>query len=341
MSRDRRSLQYELMQALSLQDVKNNSTRKSLTTDIKAFAGFCKETGVRKLSDIVEPVAIVQAYANRLVADGHYSAGSIHRKLAAPCRALEINMGDIDKPKRTQSTITRGRRVDGEVKRGDREQLQPRYSRLVQLQSVVGIRRSELAHLRGRDLQRDECGYLCVHVQSGKGGKEQLQRILPADERVLREIFEGVQPDQRVFSREEMSNHINLHGLRAGQGQRAYEYYAARLQADPEYATQLIKELAARYRTASPHGEHPGAVGRWFSEMFGYCKLSDISCSQYILRGENKSRALAAGRPVTYNRLALLAVSVYHLSHWRLDVTVTNYLLASSYIYINVSERDL
>lgn len=328
MSRDRRSLQYELMQALSLQDVKNNSTRKSLTTDIKAFAGFCKETGVRKLSDIAEPVAIVQAYANRLVADGHYSAGSIHRKLAAPCRALEINMGDIDKPKRTQSTITRGRRVDGEVKRGDREQLQPRYSRLVQLQSVVGIRRSELAHLRGRDLQRDECGYLCVHVQSGKGGKEQLQRILPADEGVVRKIFEGVQPDQRVFSPQEMSNHINLHGLRAGQGQRAYEYYAARLQTDPEYAKQLVKELATRYRESNPHGDQKGAVGRWFSEMFGSCKLSDISCSQYLLRGENKQRALTMGKLTTYNRLALLAVSVYHLSHWRLDVTVTNYLLA-------------
>lgn len=328
MSRDRHSLQYELMQALSLQDVRNNSTRKSLIKDVKDFAGYCKESGIRRFSDITEPVAVVQAYCDRLVADGHYSAGSIHRKLAAPCRALSVNMGDIDKPKRTQSTITRGRRVDGEVKRGDREQLQPQYSRLVQLQSVVGIRRNELAHLRGRDLQRDECGYLCVHVQSGKGGKEQLQRILPADEGIVRQIFRTIQPDQRVFTPQEMRNHINLHGLRAGQGQRAYSYYAARLQSDPDYAGQLVKELAARYRAASPHGEHPGAAGRWFSKMFGSCKLADIAGSQYLLRGENKQRALTMGRPTTYNRLALLAVSVYHLSHWRLDVTVTNYLLA-------------
>ena len=37
--------------------------------------------------------------------------------------------------------------------------------------------------------------------------------------------------------------------------------------------------------------------------------------------------ARAAGVPTEYSRLALLAVSVFHLSHWRLDVTVTNYLI--------------
>ena len=34
------------------------------------------------------------------------------------------------------------------------------------------------------------------------------------------------------------------------------------------------------------------------------------------------------GLPVVYDRLAVMAVSVFHLSHWRCDVTVDNYLLA-------------
>lgn len=38
--------------------------------------------------------------------------------------------------------------------------------------------------------------------------------------------------------------------------------------------------------------------------------------------------AIRKGLLTEYNRLALMAVSVFHLSHWRLDVTVSNYLLA-------------
>ena len=48
----------------------------------------------------------------------------------------------------------------------------------------------------------------------------------------------------------------------------------------------------------------------------------------YYLRGLNRKLALEHNLPVAYNRLALMAVSVFHLSHWRLDVTVCNYILA-------------
>ena len=32
------------------------------------------------------------------------------------------------------------------------------------------------------------------------------------------------------------------------------------------------------------------------------------------------------GRPTEYDRVALMCVSVWHLSHWRLDVTVDHYM---------------
>ena len=47
----------------------------------------------------------------------------------------------------------------------------------------------------------------------------------------------------------------------------------------------------------------------------------------YKLRGKNREKALKDGLAVEYDRLAVFAVSVFHLSHWRLD-TLTNYLLA-------------
>lgn len=54
---------------------------------------------------------------------------------------------------------------------------------------------------------------------------------------------------------------------------------------------------------------------------------SDMNDTPYELRGENKKRAIKNGKPVAYTRLALLATSVFALSHWRLDVTVTNYII--------------
>ena len=54
------------------------------------------------------------------------------------------------------------------------------------------------------------------------------------------------------------------------------------------------------------------------------CKVN----GNYVLRGHNRELALKNGLPVSYDRLALLAVSIYHLAHWRHDVTVANYLLA-------------
>lgn len=48
---------------------------------------------------------------------------------------------------------------------------------------------------------------------------------------------------------------------------------------------------------------------------------------KYFLRGDNKVRALKDGRPINYDRAAMLCVSVFHLSHWRNDVTASHYML--------------
>jgi hypothetical protein len=162
----------------------------------------------------------------------------------------------------------------------------------------------------------DESGYLCVYVAKGKGGKRQLQRLLPEDEETVLETFQAADPGQKLFSKEEMQNKIDLHGLRREHAQRAYEYYADRLKNEPEYKYELRKELAARYREF----HRPGDSNKRF--------LHDIMNEEpYKLRGENRKKAIELGKKTEYNRLALMAVSVLHLSHWRLDVTVTNYLI--------------
>ena len=49
-----------------------------------------------------------------------------------------------------------------------------------------------------------------------------------------------------------------------------------------------------------------------------------------VVKGVNFEGIKEVGDPVecavAYDRLALMAVSVFHLAHWRADVTVKNYM---------------
>lgn len=182
--------------------------------------------------------------------------------------------------------------------------------RLYDFAARVGIRRNEYAKLKGDDLVQDESGHLCVRVKRGKGGKFQLQRILPGDEGFIRTYFNG-DPQCRVFSPKEMRNKIDLHHLRAHVAQRAYNHYIQRLESEPDYRETLTGEIKARWQK--------------------YCGKSWLPAEvegHYHIRGKNRELAKRHGLPISYDRLALMAVSVLHLSHWRLDVTVNNYMLA-------------
>lgn len=309
----RQSIQQSLI-PVALEGITDNHTITAYKKDCKAFAAFCRGEGIKTPDRLREdPLRALQDYEQALEKQ-HYSAQTIHRYLAAPAKALGVDMGDIQKPKRTSGQITRGRDEEANAQ-GRAEASQTRFARLVEFQSVVGIRRAELGHLRGRDLCKDESGQWCVRVESGKGGKEQYQRVLPADLDVVVRTFRGVDPDARVFSKDEMNNKINLHGMRAEHARDAYTYYLDRIQSDPDGAQELRLELVARWRTAHPNGN-----ATKFQAI-----ITDRS--PYMLRGENRKKAAAEGRPIEYNRLALVAVSVFHLSHWRLDVTVTNYMV--------------
>lgn len=309
-----RSIQSTLIEA-ALKGITDNQTVTAYKKDCKLFAAYCKEQGVKRPDQLQwKEKELLQGYEKELEASG-YSPATIHRRLAAPCKATGISMSEIEKPKRTSGKITRSRNEKAN-RQGKREIEDERYSRLVTFQRAVGIRRAELARLTATDLTTDESGYLCVYVAKGKGGKRQLQRILPEDEITVLEIFQVADPGQKLFSPEEMQNKIDLHGLRREHAQKAYKYYADRLKNEPEYKYELRKELAARYKEF----HRPGDSNKKF--------LHDIMNEEpYKLRGNNYQKAIEQGKETEYNRLALMAVSVFHLSHWRLDVTVTNYMI--------------
>ena len=309
-----RSIQATLIES-SLKGLTDNQTITAYKKDCKLFAAYCKEQGVKRPDQLQgKEKDMLQGYERQLESAG-YSPSTIYRRLAAPCKGVGVNMSEIEKPKRTADRITRSRK-EGANKQGKAEATEARYSRLVAFQKAVGIRRAELSRLSATDLTTDESGYLCVYVAKGKGGKRQLQRLLPEDEGTVLEIFQNADPGQKLFSKEEMQNNIDLHGIRREHAQKAYKYYADRLKNEPGYKYELRKELAARYKEF----HRPGDSNKRF--------LHDIMNEKpYKLRGNNYQKAIEQGKETEYNRLALMAVSVFHLSHWRLDVTVTNYMI--------------
>lgn len=152
--------------------------------------------------------------------------------------------------------------------------------------------------------------YWCVKVRKGKNGKEHHQRIPLKDVDFVRSYFNG--SEDYVFRKAELDNLINLHRLRGALARRMYQEYLHRIETEPDYADQLREELKARFKNRK-------VKSKW--------KDHEVQ-GVYRVRGANRKRAEALGLPIEYSRLAVMAVSVFHLSHWRTNVAVTNYLLA-------------
>ena len=309
MPREKDSLQYQLCKE-ALKDITTDRTRSAYKRHIKSFAVWERE---HPAPEQLSPAERVQRWERVLEAEGAAPA-TIHSKLAPVCKGFGVSMSEIEHPRRTADQITRGRDPEANAQ-GRAEMQKERYSRSVTLSQCTGLRRAELARVRPSDFCKDESGYDCIRVK-GKGGKLQLQRILPGYVKSVDDVIGFDFYDGKVLDREEIGSHINYHSLRADLAREAYDYYATRLKVEPGYRDQLRKELMARYDAYHRPGKD--ARDRFTAQM---------ADTPYVLRGANARRARSAGRPLEYDRLALLAVSVFHLAHWRLDVTVTNYLV--------------
>ena len=206
--------------------------------DAIRFGEWCKkEYGVKAFADC-KPY--IQQYADWLESKGR-SSSTVHTYLASVCRFFDVDLGSIQKPKRVcaKNTRSRGKKEPGARRSATREA----SPRLYDFALKVGVRRAEYGHLLMDDCVLDESGYPCVRIVKGKGGKFQLQRILPESVDFVRSYFE--RDSKFVFSRAEMRNEIDLHALRAIQARRAYDHYCKRI--EQEGREKLTKEIQARW----------------------------------------------------------------------------------------------
>ncbi len=119
-----------------------------------------------------------------------------------------------------------------------------------------------------------------------------------------------------------------MHALRAPHARQCYQHYAAALAADPSYRDHLRAQLLDTFDRLHKGHDSADPRERTHYEAARRAFVADLRNDKpYDLRGANKSKALSAGVATRYDRLALMAVSVNHLSHWRLDVTAVNYMV--------------
>ena len=279
------------------------------------FAEYCKSTYRCKTLDECRPH--IQDYSNYLTASGR-TPSTTHTYLAGICRLLDVPLETINKPIRVVAKNTRSRGTKAvDIRKDAGREASPR---LYDFASIVGIRRAEYLHLAPDDLVVDDFGNWCIRVKKGKGGKRQLQRILPEELPAIKAVFDNPADANHLFSKTEMNNKIDLHHLRALRAQQMYKYYLNRIQNEKGYREQLVAEIRHVWEQDDLARMDNGYRAKRWSDM----KVT----GNYVLRGNNRKLAQKHGLSLQYDRLALLAVSVFHLSHWRHDVTVANYLLA-------------
>lgn len=321
MSRNKNSLQFELFNRAS-EGLKGNTTRKQYKYACKKFASWCKEQGIKQIEKVDKD--LIQKYSNHLQEDPFkFSAGTIHTYLTPICKACGVNMRYINKPRRKSNTITKGRQ-EAENPYGKLQETSPEFKRLITLQKSVGIRRNELENLKREDFIKGEYGIYYVHVRKGKGGKETFQMILPKDVPIVKNIFEEVPTGHNVFSKDEMNNKINLHALRREHANDVYQFFENIILTVNGFARSLRERLIKMFERGN-YDLYKANPQKYEAKLKRF--IDDMNDTPYELRGENKKRAIQNGKPVIYNRLALMAVSVLALSHWRLDVTVVNYFV--------------
>ncbi len=287
-------------------------TRKQYARQTKQYIKFCREKYNARTFE--ECSKHIQNYSDHLQRE-NYTASTIHTYLAAVCNVFEIKLDTISKPTRHVADYQKGR--NNTLQNAENDLNNPKHTYIVEFQRCAGLRRNELMHLRGGDLIRDESGYLCIHIRKGKGGKTQYQRILPEDEEFVVSYFENIAPEEKIFDVKYFKNDLNLHALRAESARRYYNYQLQKMKENPSYRAQLEKEIHARWNEMNKNKN--GKIKPFIAqEMYGV----------YTLRSKNRALAKQKGLPVHYDKTALLATSIFKLSHWRNDVTISSYMLA-------------
>ena len=302
---------------------KSNKTKRNYMKACAAFDTWRKSASLSNKTIRSNPSGALIQWRDTLMEEG-YAASTIHTYISGAACGLGVDMTGIARhgtaENKTKSLGLSERHIAAMQKMSNAD--------IVRFQQMVGGRRSALTRLQGRDLTLDESNQLCIVFHGDKGGKTQRQRILPEHQDAVRAYFASVEPDEFLFPT--ISKDLDLHYLRAKCAKDAYRYYE-QVCSTPEGRAEMRRQLWARYTDpevgckayllAKERGDTKGM------QRHLYLFHQEIADGQYHLRGANRRVALKRGLPTSYDRLVLACVSLFHLSHFRNEVTIKHYML--------------
>ena len=302
---------------------KSNKTRRNYLKACASFDKWRKSVGLSNSVVRKDRKGAVEKWRDAVIAEG-YAVSTVHTYIAGIACGLGIDMTGL-----THSGTSEDKRKSlGHSERSRTAMERESNADIVRFQRMVGGRRSALGRLRGRDLNLDESNQLCIVFHGDKGAKTQRQRILPEYQDAVRAYFERVAPNQLLFPA--ISKELDLHYLRAEAAKNAYRFYE-KLCSTPEGRAEMRRQLWARYTDpevgckayllAKERGDTKGM------QRHLYLFSQELADGRYYLRGANRRVALKRGLPIFYDRLSLACVSLFHLSHFRNEVTVKHYML--------------
>lgn len=304
---------------------KSNKTKRNYTKACTAFDAWRKSAGLSNKAVRSDPRGALIQWRDALIEEG-YAASTIHTYIAgAACGLGKIDMTGIAR----HGTAEDKSKSLGNSERNRIAMERESNADIIQFQKMVGGRRSALTRLRGRDLILDESNQLCIVFYGDKGGKTQRQRVLPVHQDAVRAFFERVAPDQLLFPK--IDRDLDIHFLRACCAKEAYLFYE-KICSTAEGRAEMRKQLWKRYTDPEV-----GCKAYLLAKERGDTKRiqrhlnlfwQELAEGRYHLRGANRRVALNRGLPTSYDRLALACVSLFHLSHFRNEVSCKHYLLS-------------
>lgn len=246
------------------------NTFQTYHRESKKFANWAKKhdatKNIKRLDDLLP---FVNDYLRHLITE-KYSAWSISTSKAALSKLFQVpSTYFVETPARQRKDIKRGRNHEKSSERISKET----EAIFEKFTSATGLRRNELANVRGIDLVQSKSGHYFVRVSKGtKGGKVRIALILGETEEETDEIVQFFKKQGKLKLFTNIPKHLNNHQYRAAYAKRVYNKFARDV-------TKL--EKSERYE---PRGD---MKGQWLdrramsyaTRYLGHQRISEIAKS--------------------------------------------------------------
>lgn len=277
-------------------------TESSFNRYLKVIKRFCKYLAAKFQTShltMFEAEKYIQEYIDVREARG-LSADTLNTDLSALCKVFGRRTIEFRHPPRhgahLKNDSTKYNTETGETTRD--------------VALTTGLRRRELGHLKVDDIKFIDCQ--TVHIYSiGKGGKHNrtvLKGIVEVSK--LKEYIREAEEkgSDSLLTKTEARVPDALHYCRAICAQNTYYTVLKEMENDPSKRAEYIQAIEDEFKRNKR-------------------KLKEDHNKPYRLRGYNKKAAESINKPVVYDRVAAMYVSLFILHHFRTDTTILHYLV--------------